>query len=130
MKTLVSWLLLALPLPLMAQVTAIRAGAVVDPRTGTSKANQVILIKDKKIQAVGAGIAIPPNAEVIDLSHDWLSPGLMDAHSHLTLAETGGDGPFVSFYLSESTAYRALRGLRNGEILVAAGFTTVRDVGN
>jgi imidazolonepropionase-like amidohydrolase len=130
MKTLVSWLLLALPLPLMAQVTAIRAGAVVDPRTGTSKANQVILIKDKKIQAVGAGIAIPPNAEVIDLSHDWLSPGLMDAHSHLTLAETGGDGPFEAFYLSESTAYRALRGLRNGEILVAAGFTTVRDVGN
>jgi imidazolonepropionase-like amidohydrolase len=130
MKVLISWVILALPLPLMAQVTAIRAGAVVDPRTGTAKPNQVILVKDKKIQAVGAGIAIPENAQVIDLSHEWLSPGLMDAHSHLTLAETGGDGPFESFYLSESTALRAMRGLHNGEILLHAGFTTVRDVGN
>jgi len=130
MKACLGWILLALPLPLMAQVTAIRAGAVVDPRTGTSKANQVILVKDKKIQAVGAGIAIPPDATVIDLSHEWLSPGLMDAHTHLTLAETGGEGPFESFYLAESTAFRAMRGLHNGEILVRAGFTTIRDVGN
>jgi imidazolonepropionase-like amidohydrolase len=130
MKAFISWLLLALPLPLMAQITAIRAGAVIDPRTGTSKANQVIIVKDKKIQSIGAGTAIPAGAQVIDLSHEWLSPGLMDAHTHLTLAETGGDGPFESFYLSESTAFRALRGLHNGEVLVRAGFTTVRDVGN
>src|SRR6185312_15180950 len=101
MKAFVSCFLLLLPLSLMAQVTAIRAGAVVDPRTGTVTVNQVILVKDQKIQAVGAGIAIPANAKVIDLSHEWLSPGLMDAHSHLTLAETGGDGPFEAFYLSE-----------------------------
>jgi imidazolonepropionase-like amidohydrolase len=130
MKALIWWVMLVLPLPLIAQVTAIRAGAVVDPRTGTAKTNQVILVKDKKIQAVGVGIAIPADAKVIDLSHEWLSPGLMDAHSHLTLAETGGEGPFESFYLSESTAFRAMRGLHNGEILVRAGFTTVRDVGN
>ncbi len=130
MKAFISCLLLALPLPLLAQVTAIRAGAVVDPRTGASKTNQVILIKGAKIEAIGPGIAIPPGAQVIDLSHDWVSPGLMDAHTHLTLAETGGDGPFEAFYLSESTAFRAMRGLHNGEILVRAGFTTVRDVGN
>ena len=117
-------------MPLLAQVTAIRAGAVVDPRTGTSKANQLILVRDKKIEAIGTSIAIPAGARVIDLSHEWLSPGLMDAHTHLTLAETGGDGPFEAFYLSESTAFRAMRGLHNGEILVRAGFTTVRDVGN
>jgi imidazolonepropionase-like amidohydrolase len=130
MRTFICCLLLASPLPLMAQVTAIRAGAVVDPRTGTSKPNQIILIKDKKIQSVGSGIAIPADAQVIDLSHEWISPGLMDAHTHLTLAESGGDGPFESFYLSESTAFRAMRGLHNGEILVRAGFTTIRDVGN
>jgi len=129
-KALISCLLLALPMPLLAQVTAIRAGAVVDPRTGTSKANQLILVRDKKIEAIGTSIAIPAGARVIDLSHEWLSPGLMDAHTHLTLAETGGDGPFEAFYLSESTAFRAMRGLHNGEILVRAGFTTVRDVGN
>jgi imidazolonepropionase-like amidohydrolase len=114
----------------LAQVIAIRAGAIVDPRTGTSKTNQVILVKDKKIEAIGTAIAIPSGAQVIDLSHEWVSPGLIDAHSHLTLAETGGDGPFEAFYLSESTAFRAMRGLHNGEILVRAGFTTVRDVGN
>jgi imidazolonepropionase-like amidohydrolase len=130
MRALVYWLLLILPLAAGAETVALKVGAVVDPRNGTSKPNQMILVKDKKIQAIGANVAIPPDARVVDLSGEWVSPGLMDAHTHLTLAESGGDGPFESFYLSESTAYRALRGLHNGEILVRAGFTTVRDVGN
>jgi imidazolonepropionase-like amidohydrolase len=57
-------------------------------------------------------------------------PGLMDAHTHLTLTELVGDAPFEAFYIKESTTYRGLRGLHNAAVLLEAGFTTVRDIGN
>jgi len=135
MKSLITWagwaLAMTLAIPAAATTLAIRAGAVIDPEHGTVAHDQVVLVRDGRILAVGAGLAIPADATVIDLSHEWLMPGLMDAHTHLTLTEvTGGDAPFESFYIKESTAYRALRGLRNAGDLLAAGFTTVRDVGN
>ena len=130
MKTLVSWLVLLLPMPLLAQVIAIQAGAIVDPRDGHVANNQTILVEKGKIKAIGASVAVPPGAQVIDLSHEWLSPGLMDAHTHLTLSETGGNGPYESYFLDQSTTLRGLRGLHNAEILLNAGFTAVRDVGN
>jgi len=112
---------------------AIRAGAVVDPATGSVAKNQVILVnaENGKIKEVGPNVRIPSGAATIDLSNEWVSPGLMDAHVHLTLTEvTGGNAPFESFYLKESSAYRGLRGLRNAQDLLRAGFTTVRELGN
>ena len=110
---------------------AIRAGAVVDPATGSVAKNQIILVEKGKIKEIGPRVNIPNGASTIDLSTEWLSPGLMDAHVHLTLTEvTGGNAPFESFYLKESTTYRGLRGLRNAQDLLRAGFTTLREVGN
>lgn len=112
-------------------VIAIRAGGVVDPVKGSVARNQIILVQDGKIKEIGPSVAIPAGATTIDLSHEWLCPGLMDAHVHLTLTEvTGGNAPFESFYLKESSTYRGLRGLRNAQDLLNAGFTTIRDLGN
>lgn len=130
MKILISAVLLLLAAPLWAQVTAIRAGTVIDPAHGSSAKDQIILVEKGKISAVGAGIAIPAGAEVIDLSHEWVTPGLIDAHTHMTLTETGGDAPFESFYLNQSSTLRGLRGLHNATLVLQAGFTTLRDVGN
>lgn len=113
-----------------AETVALRAGAVIDPATGAIARNQVVLVEDGLIRAVGADVAVPAGARVLDLSGEWLAPGLMDAHTHLTLTHIDGDAPFESFYLADSTAYRSLRGLRNAQVLLAAGFTTVRDIGN
>lgn len=93
-------------------------------------AHQVILVNDGKIQEVGPDVRVPGDAQIIDLSNEWVSPGLFDAHTHLTLTAIPGGGPFESFYLKESTAYRGFRGLKNAQDLVRAGFTTIRDVGN
>ena len=110
---------------------AIRAGGIVDPIKGSVAKNQVILVEDGKIKEIGPSVTIPAGANAIDLSREWVSPGLMDAHVHLTLTEvTGGNAPFESFYLKESSTYRGLRGLRNAQDLLRAGFTTVRDLGN
>jgi imidazolonepropionase-like amidohydrolase len=116
--------------PLLAQVVAIRAGAVIDPARGTSAKEQVILVEGGKIKAIGAGVSIPAGAEIIDLSHEWITPGLIDAHTHMTLSEIAGDAPFESFYLNQSSTLRGLRGLHNATTVLLAGFTTLRDVGN
>jgi len=116
--------------PLLAKVTAIRAGSLVDPATGAIAKNQIVLVKDGKIAEVGATVAIPADAEVIDLSGAWVMPGLMDAHTHLTFNLESLEHGLAPIYLKESTALRALRGLRNAQEVLQAGFTTVRDVGN
>jgi imidazolonepropionase-like amidohydrolase len=130
MKTFLAATLLLITAPLYAQVVAIRAGTVIDPAHGTSVKDEVILVEGGKIKAMGAGLAIPAGAEVVDLSHEWLTPGLIDAHTHMTLTEIEGDAPFESFYLNQSSTLRGLRGLHNSMEVLHAGFTTLRDVGN
>jgi len=130
MRTYLASVWFFLAAPLFAQVVAIRAGTVIDPAHGSSAKNQVILVESGKIKAIGAGIAIPAGADVIDLSHEWVAPGLMDAHTHMTLTEIAGDAPFESFYLNQSSTLRGLRGLHNAMEVLRAGFTTLRDVGN
>ena len=122
MRTLLASLLLLIAAPLYAEVVAIRAGTVIDPAHGTSAKDQVILVEGGKIKAMGAGLAIPAGAEVIDLSHEWLTPGLIDAHTHMTLTEIEGDAPFESFYLNQSSTLRGLRGLHNSMEVLRAGF--------
>ena len=107
---------------------AIRAGNLVDPATGAVARNQLILIENGKIKSVGAAAAIPTGAQVIDLSNEWVMPGLVDAHTHLTLTEVL-NAPYESFYLKESSTFRGLRGLKNAQNVLQAGFTTVRDAG-
>src|SRR5215213_6197886 len=68
-----------------AQVTAIRAGKLVDPETGTVAANQVILVEGQTIKAVGPDLKIPSGATVINLSDRTVLPGLFDAHTHLCM---------------------------------------------
>ena len=130
-KRLVVLLCVLFAVPAVAQkLVAIRAGNVIDPEKGTVTSNQVILVENGKIKSIGPGTAVPPGAQVVDLSHEWVTPGLMDAHVHLTLTELTGNAPFESFYLKESSTYRGLRGLKNAQDMLHAGFTTLREVGN
>ncbi len=112
-----------------AQTVVIRAGNLIDPATGTVAKNQIILVKDKKIVDVGAGVAIPKDAVVVDLSDEWVMPGIMDAHTHITQS-VKYFRDLDANYLREDTPFRALRGLYTGQLLLNAGITTVRDVGN
>ena len=72
--------------PISARQTyAIRAGLVIDPGDGTARSDQVILVEDGVITAVGSDVSIPPGMPLIDLSGRAVLPGMMDAHVHLTL---------------------------------------------
>jgi imidazolonepropionase-like amidohydrolase len=116
----------------VGQVTAIKAGRIIDPDAGTISMNQVILVENGKFTAVGANVAIPPNAEVIDLSALTVLPGLVDAHNHLALTykEVPERNIYYLTYVLEPTALRAIQAVSNGIQMLASGFTIVRDLGN
>ena len=113
-------------------VTAIKAGRLIDPETGTASANQVILIEGEKITAVGSNLAVPAGATVIDLSKLTVLPGLVDAHTHtaLTYKEQPENNYYYLTYVMESSPLRAIQAASNAIQLLNSGFTVIRDVGN
>lgn len=123
----------ALAAPGLAQPTGktvvIRAGHVIDPGSGRVLDNQVIVVEDDRIAEMGPGLAVPPGAEVVDLSRSWVLPGLMDAHVHLTFGVATGQ-PIVTNYLVEGSPLRSLHGAMNARLVLEAGFTAVKDIGN
>ena len=58
-------------------------GASVFTGTGTLIENGVVLVKDGKVEAVGAGLTVPAGYDTVDAHGKWVTPGLIDAHSHL-----------------------------------------------
>jgi imidazolonepropionase-like amidohydrolase len=111
------------------QVTAIRAGTLIDGTGGAPVKNAVILVQGGRITAVGAGVAVPGGATVIDLSAFTLLPGFIDAHVHLA-GRTTGDGDWQHSRLTEMPSQLALLGAAHAQQTLEAGFTTVRVVGS
>ena len=115
-----------------APITAIRVGRLVDPETGTSATNQVILVQAGRFTAIGANVAIPAGAQVIDLSQLTVVPGLVDAHNHLALTykEVPERNNYYLTYVLDDTPLRAIQAASNGIQMLSSGFTIVRDMGN
>ena len=113
---------------------AVRCGRLIDGRGGDPINNAIILIEGERITAIGAGVAVPAGAEVIDLSSATVLPGLIDSHTHLLQnydGKFGSDDPNMILTVTQmSTAKRALLGAAMGREDLEAGITTVRDLGN
>src|SRR5579862_435743 len=111
----------------LPQRILIRAGHVVDVRTGQEPANQTIVVTGDRITAISPTASTPaqPGDREIDLHGMTVLPGLIDVHTHLTFANDFD--PYTR--LSTDTAREALNGVRFAKITLEAGFTTVRNVG-
>src|SRR6266852_8467360 len=101
------------------QVTAVRAGKMFDPKSGTNLANQVVLISGDRITDVGPADRVKPpaGARVIDLSQSTVLPGLIDGHVHLTDAQGGLQHQMMVALFSATSSLNA-------------GFTTLVDMGS
>lgn len=116
-----------------AQVTAIKAGKVAMPETGTTLTNQIILVEGSRIKAIGGDVTIPAGATVIDLSKSTVLPGLFDCHAHMAfLIQARGQerGSLLFYDITKTNAERAIHGVVNSRDMLASGFTTIRDIGN
>lgn len=111
------------------RVVYIRAGHLLDVRTGKMLADQVIVIRGERVEraAPSHDVQIPANATVIDLSRATVLPGLIDAHEHIFL--TGEDnGRYDEQLLKESWQYRTIEAVVNAKRDLDAGFTSMRDL--
>jgi imidazolonepropionase-like amidohydrolase len=114
------------------KITAIRAGRLVDPETGTAATNQIILVEGERIKEIGPTVAIPANTEVIDLSRLTLVPGFVDTHTHeaMTYKEIPENNIYYYTYVAEGTPLRAIQAASSAIQMLSSGFTVVCDVGN
>ncbi|HEX9166597.1 MAG TPA: hypothetical protein VF862_11865, partial [Gemmatimonadales bacterium] len=80
-------LLVAAPLAAQSRPVVIRGGTVL-PVSGPAIPNGIVVLRDGKIAAVGAGVPIPAGAEVIDATGRYVMPGLVDAASHIGIGAT------------------------------------------
>ena len=108
-------------------VTVIRAGHLLDTDSGRMLDSQTILVRDGIIAEVAPTLEVPAGARVVDLSAYTVLPGLIDAHTHLTIDANSQD-PLGE--LEHTAAERALGSLPNARAVLLAGFTTVRDLGS
>jgi imidazolonepropionase-like amidohydrolase len=90
----------------------------------------LVVVTGGKITAVGAGAAIPVDAEVIDLGDATLLPGFIDAHTHLTMQYREDYTKAMLQSLQLTIPEKAIDATVNARITLMAGFTTVRDVGS
>jgi len=109
-------------------VTAIRAGIVWDGTGSEPIADGVVLVEGERITAVGAAgeITIPANAALIERPGEFLMPGLINAHTHITIIPGLGN---QSGQKRRPIERQALRGARNMRRELRAGVTTARIMG-
>ncbi len=107
--------------------TLIRTGHILDVKTGSEPAAQTIIVTGDRITAIAPTASTPKQSGdiEIDLTKYTVMPGLIDVHTHLTMANN-----FDPYWeLSMTPAKEAIIGVENAKVTLEAGFTTVRNVG-
>ena len=111
------------------KVTYIHAGQLLDRPGEKPRGNATVIVRDGKIAEVRDGFATPEaGAALVDLSKQFVLPGLIDMHVHLW--GIGGDP--MRARLTEATnddADDMMVAVVNAHVTIDAGFTTVRDLG-
>ena len=113
-------------------VTLIKAGRLIDVRSGRVVENQGILVEGDRIKDVGPLRAVQPkapsNAVVIDLSRATVLPGLADCHTHILLQGDITAADYDEQLLKESIPYRTIRATMAVRTALMNGFTAMRDL--
>jgi len=112
-------------------VVVVHAGRLLDRPGQAPRGASTVLIRNGKVESIRDGfqdVASYPGAQVIDLRAKFVLPGLIDAHVHLESDSAGQEALIES--LTNGPAYFAYEAAVNARKTLAAGFTTVRNLGN
>jgi imidazolonepropionase-like amidohydrolase len=104
---------------------AVRCGTLFDGTGAAPVRDAVVLVQDGRVTAAGpaATTAVPPGTELTDLSGRFVMPGLVDAHSHISIVPGMGDQIGQLRQMPVKQALRATANLRRDFF---AGTTTMR----
>lgn len=115
-----------------ASVVLIKAGRLIDVRSGRVIENQGILVEGERIKSVGPLTSIersaPASARIIDLSRATVLPGLADCHTHILLQGDITAADYDEQLLKESIPYRTIRATVAARTGLWNGFTAMRDL--
>src|SRR6059058_5382197 len=112
------------------QTIALKAARLFDGKSNALVQNGVVIVQGDKIVDAGSNLPIPSGAQVIDLGDATLSPGFMDAHTHLTADFSGNYNERRLRELDLNVSEQAINATAFSRATVKAGFTTVRDLGS
>ncbi|MDE2662035.1 MAG: amidohydrolase family protein [Gemmatimonadota bacterium] len=123
--------MVAAHIPAAQEVTAIRAGRLIDGTGQAAREDQVIIVRDERIEAVGdaAAVAIPAGARVVDLSGHTVMPGIVDAHAHLSIRPDIRTLRGQLEGMEQHDAMQMARIVRNIRVQLMSGVTSVYVVG-
>jgi imidazolonepropionase-like amidohydrolase len=105
----------------------LRAARLVDVAAQRVVSDRAVIVEGGRIADVVDASTAPSGARTIDLGDRTLLPGLMDMHTHLVGSVDSGHG--YAGLVARTGAQEVMAGVRNARATVAAGFTTVRDIG-
>jgi imidazolonepropionase-like amidohydrolase len=111
-------------------VTAIKAAHLFDGKSEAAVSDAVVLVEGDRITAVGARLAVPANARVVDLGDATILPGFIDAHVHVTSESSDDWNADLVADLRRTVPEQTLRAAEYARRTLMAGFTAVRDVGS
>src|SRR5205085_7668700 len=111
-------------------VIVLKAARLFDGKAKALVTNGVVIVQGNMISDAGSNLPIPQGAQVIDLGDATLSPGFMDAHTHLTLDFSGNYNDRRLKEIDLNVSEHAIIATTYARVTVEAGFTTVRDLGS
>ena len=112
------------------QLIVLKAARFFDGKSDALVQNAVVIVQGDEIIDAGTNLPVPSDAQVIDLGDATLSPGFMDAHTHLTADFSGNYNERRLQELDLNVSEQAIRATAFARATVEAGFTTVRDLGS
>ena len=112
------------------ETIALKAARLFDGKSSSLLQNGVVIVRGDKIVDAGSNLPLPSGAQVIDLGDATLSPGFMDAHTHLTADYSGNYNERRLQELDLNVSEQAIHATVFARATVEAGFTTVRDLGS